>query len=60
MAGTADSDIFTLNLEVTALKILTKRDYIIICLFPKAVFRGEKKKERKKYWGIGYLKMESK
>lgn len=44
MEGTADSDIFILNLEVTALKILIKRDYRIICLFPKVVGREKKRK----------------
>lgn len=52
MKDTADSDIFIMNLEVTALKILIKRDYFIICLFLKAVCI--KKKARKKkvlgYW----------
>lgn len=44
MEGTGDSDIFILNLEVTALKILIKRDYRIICLSPKVVCRKKKRK----------------
>lgn len=44
MEGTADADILILNLEVTAVKILIKRDYRIICLFPKVVGRKKKKK----------------
>ena len=58
MKDTADSDIFIMNLEVTALKILIKRDYFIICLFLKAVCK-KKKKERKRYWVTVYLWMKS-
>lgn len=52
MKDTADSDIFIMNLEVTSLKILIKRDYFIICLFLKAVC---KKKKNQKEKGIGLL-----
>lgn len=52
MKDTADSDIFIMNLEVTALKILIKRDYFIICLFLKAVCIKKKSQKEK---GIGLL-----
>lgn len=56
MESTADSDIFRLNLEVTSLKILIKRDYHLS--LPESNMQN-KKKERKRYWVIGYLWMES-
>lgn len=57
MKDRAASDTFITNLEVTVFKILIK-DYFVICLFLKAVGK-KKKKERKRYWVIGYLWMKS-
>ena len=58
MKDRAASDTFITNLEVTVFKILIK-DYFVICLFLKAVGKKKKKKERKRYWVIGYLWMKS-